>query len=324
MKHRVLVLALVSVIAIPGAKAGSPDVALLTLTADSSKTIAVAPFAYQGSAQCDGRGDLFFYVGSGKDSAIYQLRADGSHTTFGLTGTEAQDNYYVSFRASRAGNVWILTGNHEEVPVIFEFHDDATSPSATKLDAHAGLRPPGIRDFIVLNSGHILVHGYFTEKDDKNKGHSYIALFDSSGTLVRKTIDKAYSKDASHWAGDASALEGEDGLIYILQLDKVLVLSQTAERVKEIKFDSTDPDYIPGKMYLSGTRLAVQFYKRPEKTPSKVIPRYAIFDTSSGALLHQYEPAAELGNNLLCYSSDGFTFYRIEQGRIKLVTAKGD
>lgn len=306
-----------------GADGGKTESAPITLTPASSKVLPIQPFSYSGSVQCDGKNNLYFYVGSRpRDSVVYELLADGTHNVIGLTGKDGADNYYVAFRVDPDGKLWLLAADKTDHPIIFELHDDATSPTATKLDTPEDLNALTIQNFIVLQSGHILVHGYLNEKAGKEeRGHSYLADFEPSGRLVRKTVGKGVAAEAADWAAQAPALEGEDRLIYLLELDKVVLVSQAGKKIREITLDPPEPDFRPYKMYLSGRRLVVAFSKN-SPAPAKVVARYALFDTSSGERLRLYQPDPELGNNLLCFSSEGFTFYRVEHGNIKLVTAR--
>jgi hypothetical protein len=119
----------------------------------ASKILAVTQFAYQGRVQCDAKGNLFFYGGSTPtDSVIYDLLADGSHSLFWLTDKVAREDYCVSFRLDRDGKVWLLAGDEGDNPVVFEFREDGTSPTATKLDAPEDLKALTIQNFIVLQS----------------------------------------------------------------------------------------------------------------------------------------------------------------------------
>jgi hypothetical protein len=300
-----------------------PSEATLTLTATSSKVIGQAPFAASGTTQCDAKGDLFFYTGVfSQDSVIFKLLADGSHEVYGLINEDAKNYYYGSFRVDPDGRLWLLAGSKNHKPVVFRFKDDPTNPKRTELDVPAGMGDSTVHNFIELQSGHFLLQGFFDKTaSKKNQGHGYLAEFDSSGELIRTSTEKELpGLDLSGWPGDTSALEREDGSIYILEPDKILVLSQAVRVIKKIKLEPPEPDYRAYQMYLSGGRLEVSYQNT--KASSRLEPLYVLLDASTGKRLRVYKPAPELGNNLLCFSDEGFTFYRTEHGQIKLVTAR--
>jgi hypothetical protein len=95
-------------------------------------------------------------------------------------------------------------------------------------------------------------------------------------------VGKTSSAEAARWAGEAPALQGDDGLIYLLEVDKVLVVSQAGKKIRELILHPPEPDFRAYKMYLSGQRLLIAFYKESEKKPAAVVARCALFDTSSG------------------------------------------
>jgi hypothetical protein len=82
--------------------------------------------------------------------------------------------------------------------------------------------------------------------------------------------------------------------------------------------------YRPVNILAAEGQLAISFFKRPEKDSSSpmLTSMYEVIDPSSGEILRVYQPAAELGNNLVCFSKDGFTFMKYEHRRVKLLIAK--
>jgi hypothetical protein len=309
-----------------GSDDASQREAPVVLTATSSRVIAQASLAASGMTQCDAKGNLFFYTGAfPQDSVIFELFADGSHEVFGLINEDAKNYYYSSFRVDSDGGVWLLAGNKGDKPVVFRLNEDPTTPERTELEVPAGMSALTVHNFIELQSGHFLLQGFFDKTaPKKSQGRSYFAEFDSSGKLVRKFVEKENSEvDLRGWVGgDTPAIEGEDGSIYILEPDKVLVLSQAARITRKIKLEPPEPDYRPYQMYLSKGRLEVS-YSDARKSP-RLEPLYVLLDVSTGRQLRVYKPASELGNHLLCFSDKGFTFYRTEHGQIKLVIARAE
>jgi hypothetical protein len=309
---------------------GGQSQAPVTLTVSSTRVLASPGLGFVGTTQCDEKGDIFFLAGNPQTPVIYELLRDGSHQVYGLVGDDARDNYYVAFRADRDGKVSILGGENESHrPVIFRFGEDpTTSPTKTPLDSPPGMDAAGLRGFIQLRSGHFLLQGFFDEHAAaKDRGHSYLAEFDSSGTFVRTVTDKDKLADnAQDWAGHAPLLEGEDGSIYALLPDKVLVLSQTGKVARTIKLVPPVPDYLAFQAYLAGGRLAIGYYKGAAVLPAKLETLYAVLDAATGRQLRAYKPEPQLEGLLpVGFSDEGFVFYKVgEEGRINLLIARAD
>jgi hypothetical protein len=218
-------------------KAPSPE--LVPLSVSSSKAPATSSIFYMGNAQCDDKGDIFFLSGSPQTPVVYKLMSDGSHNVYGLLGEDARNHYYKAFHADRDGRVSLLEIEEKGLrPVLFNFEEDSTEPARTTLDAPPEMDSSGIFSFTQLKTGHILLQGFFGESAPvKDRGRAYIAEFDASGRLLRTFKEKDGGKDkieGGHWAGHTSPLEGDDGFIYVLLPDRVLVLSQTGRVRKTI------------------------------------------------------------------------------------------
>ncbi len=303
----------------------------ITLTAASSKTLEIPGFSFSGNAQCDASGNLYFHTGfDPNDSIILKLRTDGSSSIYRSAGTSAAATYFWAFRVDPEGKLWLLEGGREEHEGVYliVFGDDPNSPTRTKLDAREELNVQNVQNFVVLQNGHILLHGYFDEKaPKKERGRSYVAEFDPSGKLVRKSLNGKFSegelKDIGSRVADAPAAQDDSGRIYLLGPDKVLVVSPNGQIERNIKFRLPEPSYRAYNLYVAGRRLVIGFYRPSEQKP-QIIPRYALFDTSSGKQLRLYQPSAELGGSMVCFSDEGFTFFRVEHGRVKLLMATTD
>lgn len=64
----------------------------------------------------------------------------------------------------------------------------------------------------------------------------------------------------------------------------------------------------------------IKYRKRVKDAPT--LAQYALGDGSTGKVVRYYVPSDELGNNLVCFSKDGFTFLRYEKRRVNLLLAK--
>jgi hypothetical protein len=305
---------------------------LVPLSVSSSKELATPSVFYMGNAQCDDKGDIFFLSGSQQTRIVYKLMSDGSHDVYGLLGEDARNYYNKAFHADRDGRVSLLEiEGRSGRAALFSFGEDSTEPPArTTLDVPPEMDSHDMRSFIQLKTGHILLQGFFGEgAPAKNRGLAYIAEFDASGKLLHTFMKKdGYKVEEGQWVGHVSPLEGDDGFIYVLLPDKVLVLSQMGRVRKTIKL-SLPEGYVAFQMYLAGSRLAIGYYKPGSVAVGKVTmmePLYALFDASSGRQLRAYKPVDELAKSLLVgFSDEGFIFYRSgRDGKVHLLTARAD
>jgi hypothetical protein len=308
----------------------APPQELIPLSVSSSKTLSTPSLFFMGNTQCDDKGDIFFLAGSPQTPVVYKLMRDGSHDVYGLLGDDARSNYYKAFHADRDGKVSLLEVDlKSHSPVMFSFEEDSTSPVRTVLDISPDMDPSGVHSFIQLKAGHILLQGFFGQNAPaKDRGRGYIAEFDASGRLLHTFREKdGAAVEDGHWAGHASALEGDDGFIYVLLPDRVLVLSQTGRVRKTITLAPPEQGYMASQMYLAGSRLAIGYFKTgPAVQGTKLETLYALIDASSGRQLRAYKPAAELMNSFLVgFSDEGFIFYQSgRDGEINLLTARAD
>jgi hypothetical protein len=294
---------------------------VLQLRPTGTRDLGITGFQFAGNAQCDSHGNLFFHSGlQQNDSLVLRLGHDGTPTLFKLPGKDAETTYFVAFRVNSEGKVHILARGEKEETYVYTFADDATSPTKTRVDTPDHL---AVENFAVLRNGHILLQGYFDQNAAaKDRGRSYVGEFSASGTLIRKKMDQA-SADAVKYAldrvADAAAAEADNGYIYLLDPERVVVLSQSGEIVKRFQLHPPDTDFRPYNLYLDGRRLVVAFYKTNSQGP--LVSRFAVLDATTGEQLRMYEPAPELGNNLVCFADNTFTFYRVQHRRVNLAFA---
>lgn len=303
---------------------------VVTLSPASEKSLPMPTFGWDGNAQCDAGGNLYFHASHNPNgSALLRLAPDGTYSTYALSADDAADTWYVAFRAQRDGKLWLLAHGNKSGIFLFEFsRDSSTSPIRTRLGAPENL---DVRNFAVLESGHVILHGYYDKEAPKElQGRSYFGEFEASGRLVRSSDTKpelaGLASNIFVQAADAPAAQAEDGSIYMLAGYEVLVISQAAEVLRRFPLKLSDPAYTPSNIYLSSGRLAVAFFKPASEVKDfrafKLQARYALYDSSNGELLGVYDPTSETGSGLVCYSEEGFTFYRIKGGRVHLITAK--
>jgi hypothetical protein len=299
------------------------DQAPITLVATSSRPLDVAGFSAWGASQCDLDGSLYFHAGLHLNDLIFlKLGSDDTHQLYTAQGSPEDGEYYIAFRVSSDGNLRVLAGEKNDGISVLEYGDDPTTPRRTKLGTPEQFDRMSISNFVVLQNEHVRIYGVLGEKAPRREqGRRYSMEFDASGLLVRKTMDK--TSDGSTVADrykDASAAQGNDGTLYVLAEDKVLVVSPTTgQLIRNIKFRPPEPGFEAHQLYVAGRRIAVGFEKANPGTPLAVL--YALFDTTSGEQLRLYQPGPEIGNNMVCFSNDGFTFFKVENRHVVLVTA---
>lgn len=263
-----------------------------------------------------------------RHTAISRVPLDGPTVLYTVNADDANNLYFVDFYVTRNQQIWeLMGGTKDDQPYVFRFKSDEPAKSdRIKLDAPEGITASTVKGFVVLPKDNILLMGYFGEKTPREKqGHSYLAEFDSSGKLLRTILQAATSEAiayAAKWAADtAGVYQSDDGTTYMLQQDKILVLSASGDVMRTIPLAPAQKNYQANHIYMNRGRLVVAFYG-PDAQPGKPLTtRYALVDASSGEIIRWYEPDEELGNAVVCFSDDGLVFLRIEKGRIKLVTA---
>jgi hypothetical protein len=300
------------------------DEAPITLVATSSRPLDVAGFSAWGAAQCDLEGSLYFHAGLHLNDLIFlKLGSDDTHQLYTAQGSPEEGEYYVAFRVSSDGKLRVLAGEKNDSSIsVLEYGDDPTTPRRTKLGTPEEFDALSVTNFVVLQNEHVRIYGTMGEKAPKREqGRRYSMEFDASGKLVRKTMDKTSdSSTAADRYKDSSAAQGIDATLYVLAEDKVLVMSPTTgQLIRNIKFRPPEPGFEAHQLYVAGRRIVVGFQKANLGTPLAVL--YALFDATSGEQLRLYQPGPEIGNNMVCFSNDGFTFFKVENRHVVLVTA---
>jgi hypothetical protein len=155
-------------------------------------------------------------------------------------------------------------------------------------------------------------------------GHAYMGEFDSSGKLLRLSLDKVsgeFLKSVENWGAKTEAALGEDGRTYLLLADRVVVLSPGGDVERELQLTPPEPGYRPDLMYMHGGQLIVGFYPLGEAGKPIQGARFELLDASTGEIMRTFEPSPELGMNLVCFSDEGLTFLKFQNKQVKLINA---
>lgn len=304
------------------------------LTADSVRTLTLPPFTIRGTPQCDARGNLYFGTGSHpRRGVVLRLSGAGSTTLYRMADLGIEDPFLVGFHVTGDGKVWTLTwAEQDEKAYVAQFRgEDSSDFKLIRLKLPDGVKATDLRTFGGLENGSILAAGALEANSrNKDRGGYFVGIFDSSGELVRRSLRKVESdllKQASV-AHRLTVAETDGGETYVLQLNKVLVLSPGGAISRTIRLKPPAPGYNPVAMKANKRRLAVKFVKQisGDEFSGELVSLFALLDASTGEVLRVYEPTPEVGAGALaCFSDEGFTFVRFDlndkPSHLTLVTA---
>lgn len=302
--------------------AADSPVRLSVLNSSSSKILQVPPFGFYGLAQCDNDGNLFFHIdqtGQFDTSNILKLSSgSAAPTIYKIPEGLPEKATFVAFAVSPKGRVWILADTRGGHVYVFGFDSGGKMSTQIKLDLPDHL---STEDFAVSDEGIVLLSGHFNKAaGEEHGGKPYIALFDASGKLRKALNEPLASVDlaeigTTHHEG--SAVFAEDGNLYFVHSQAILAVSQSGMVVKRIIYKKPDPELIATRVVLSGGLLSIWLRKKnPDGT---VFYKFLVVNASTGEPFALYTPAKELGSNAVCFSrSEGFTFYSVQDGHIKL------
>jgi len=295
------------------------------LVSSSSKLLGVPSFGYWGHAQCDRDGNLFFHTDANifDDAIILKLSASSWESTFFKATMDNKRLYYGGFSVSPSGQLWILgnNGHLDREQYIFAFDSDGKMTSMTKLDVPSGLE---VEDFAVSDRGVALISGFFgTNAVQDLHGQTFVGLFQPSGKLLRRlngglgTVDLGNVHKSLH---SGAAIFGEDGYLYLLHDRTILVISESGTLVRTVKFDKPNRDAVSTKIAVSGGWIAIWLTEHNEK--SQIKERLLVLDSQTEEPYALYSPPAGVNGNAMCFNrKDGFEFYGVQDGRVKLTTA---
>jgi hypothetical protein len=313
--------------------ATKPNIALprqpRILKVTSTTATSVPAFLTLGPPRPDDAGDLFFRpYGFGVDSdqvAIFKLSlSDESQSKmFKIARGESGADHFIDFAVSASGRLYVLSEDVKDNFHVFSFDSDGDVKSNIKLDTPEHVFAMNLA---VFENDTILVTGYYqTDSAGIPRGKSYAALFDSSGKVLRDTSRDFSLKDASSSGAVFRNIQvrgSQDGNLYLLKIDSVLVLSPSGEIIRRIKFVKPDPADEPLGLMISGGLLAVEFGDEP--SPGKrVNPKFLVLNSSTGKEYGFYAPPAEVNGMPARFTrEDGFVFLKSDdKGKLQLLTA---
>ena len=324
---RSLILGLLLVVSISGAGQEALAPSPRVLRASSSQVLGVPPFSAYGNAYCDNAKNLFFHVAGETNSynagVIMKLAPSSQMPTLYQLPREFSGKIgFLEFFVTPSGAVWFLEEASDGPLYVIGFASVGSMATRSRLDAPEHLRA---EDFVVSKNGVTLLAGYFDKDAPKNlRGKSYIALFEKSGKLRKEikadSIQDVDLKEIAKKLHNGAVTVGPEGNFYFLHSNEILVISEYGDVVRRLSFSRPYKDVTAVKVHLSGSVLSIQFVK-PNKD-GLLLTQFLRLDSATGQPFALYEPSDELGNNCVCFSHrDGYTFFRIENGKVKLVSA---
>jgi hypothetical protein len=304
-------------------EAGDNSATSRVLVPSSSHLLEVPSFGYYGNAQCDKDGNLFFHSNSTifNQAAVLKLSAGSWEPTIFKISADFLDNTaFEQFSVSPSGTLWLLGESKDHY--IYTFSSDGQMTGRTRLEVPDHLN---LQDFAVSDRGTSLVAGFFDSKADAPvRGTTYVALLDHSGRLLHRFNEPYEAVDLST-VGKAiqggNAVFGDDGFIYLLHSASVLVVSESGAVVRRIKFDKPDHTAIPTRIAVSNGMAAIWLSK--VGSDDRITQQFLLLNAETGEPFAIYTPSEEISHwGALCFSrKEGFEFYAVESGRVKLINA---
>jgi hypothetical protein len=232
---------------------------------------------------------------------------------------------------------------------VISFDPDGKYHSQFKLEE--GLAPTRIA---VFSSGDLMLAGSEPDPENERRSVPFAGVFDSSGRFMKeiwmprdlRAPDGPQAEPSSndgprmHRFGlptRGNAQGADDGNVYLLPNTSgtpVYVLSPGGEIVRTINLQSAANERV-GMSAARGLLVSWSQHvdsRRFQRVASAAPPNQAttpgggdslfrIFNLQTGELAAEYSATAELGS-FACYSSDRFTFMRLDQARhLQIVTA---
>lgn len=288
------------------------------LTSTSRTNLEIPMFPSNGNSVCDASGDVVFNVGDsifGRGPFLRIEADDRSHVVYSLP-KEAPGSGNLTWAITPGGTFYVLA-NDFKVYKMYSFKTDGTLAGETKVEIPSAT---DILSLAVQDDGTALVVGFDANPTLKSKKRSgYAGIFSSSGQLVHDlssiapTFDPIASRVRPVSGGSTS---GEDGRFYLLQQQKVLVISQTGTIEKQLKFHKLIEDAIPiridySKGYLS---IVLHLLQRPEHNKPPEVQVEAILmnaQTEEEQRNFSFDPSTT--GNVICYTrADGYALMAVD------------
>jgi hypothetical protein len=271
---------------------------------------------------CDAAGTFYFHTGiqgSYRDP-ILKLSTSDNFKLYKLPADGTNFSEYGQMSVAPDGTFWLALSGREAA-VLLRFNSDGEVTSRTKLDQFANFV---LDNFVALNNDAFYIDGFPRPAGMEKKITRYAAMVNASGQKV--STPKLDLLNLDPWSKkilEGGAAAGSDGNLYLLKPpQEVVVVSESGEVLRQLRFSKPDAGFAVRKLSLSGGLAAIWFMKPDED--HRVTNEFLVIEAVSGKEVGRYTTGPELGHATpLCFSrQDGFTLLGgIADGKMKLITA---
>lgn len=318
MFTRVLCVGLLWAALAYGQEPPRPSVRILEVS--SSKDLSTPVFMRSGPPSCDADGNLYSHVSTNAQPANNPEVVRISLSTGDAQRYRVQEDgiAFATFSVSPEGDV-AMAVEKPDGAYVYTFDSKGNPGHGVKLDIPSATFKP--RQLGVFFDGSIFVAGYYGEGSSPElAGKGLTAIFEPSGKLRKRfgsaamNVDMATLGDAPM---DGGITMGPDHNLYLMQSDKILVVSSYGEIVKTIKFKKPDPDMYARNIAVRDGLISLEFAKTDPET-HRLTAKYLLL-TSDGNPKFVFEVSKQLINVAVCFdAANGYIFLRHNSGHLRV------
>lgn len=288
------------------------------LTGNGKVSLGVPRFGSSGDAVCDSSNNFYFNLATGaKENGPFLgfLNGGTKHVLF-LLPEAADSRGFTQWAVSPGGSFVVLHGDFKETN-LYDFRSDGSLSRSITIDLPKNVN---VTNFAMANSGVIYIRGYrYSGEPQEAQLPGFAALFGESGKLLRDlSLDttKTDLKIAGIHPPEGAVSAGDDGRFYVLSPGKVVVLSQSGDTERTLKFEKPDRAALARHILTSRGRISIGFdivHGNPRQGV-EIEARELLIDSTTGAPLADYVFASDLGNVVLCFDARvGYTLYDVDE-----------
>ena len=297
-----------------------------TILDASVDSVQVPPFPFIGGPECDADGYMYFHLDNGNymSTDILRLSPDGKDgTRFAVPSDMASKIRFDSFSVSPQGELVVSAFSDKGVPLLVSFDDDGGMNNPVTLELPKGVFSNSI---VAFNGGAVFFSGYYGEPPQKStRGRSYLAIFDPSGGLRVELRSISLPKyDGLSGLPDGAGAVSEDGNLYFVLPNEIVVISQQGKVVRRIAFKKPHPRQRAISVRVSSGAVAITLARPQSEISDSLEMSYLVLDTFSGSRFGYYMRPEQLHFAAdVCFSrQEGFTFLGSDKsGQTKLIRA---
>src|ERR1700683_555209 len=295
------------------------------LVASSAKRLGIPFFNFYGQAKQDAGGNVYFHAATRRysDSSIIRIPyGDSEPKAYSLPEKPARETAFIAFDVAPSGRVYVLSENADHRSIVFEFGGDGDISSRTELGIPPSARGASMSVFEA--TGNFFVLGYYdSSAPDDLRGKTFMALTSPDGKVFRD-LKNSRGIDLNTLGEEpltACSYRGEDGNLYVLASDEILVLTASGDFMRRIKLRKPDDAALTTKLIVS-QGLAAVWLQSDSAVGKAVELTLETVDIGTGRVVGVYSASDELGDNAVTFSrSEGFVFLRNDGGKVSLLTA---